>query len=377
MYFILLPSLISFGVTLLILLGVIRLIRHFVFGGKKKKESKDDSLKPIIEQKEWHKRIAFSPEDFVRQMMYVFMFAFLTVTLTAINKDIGSVFSGITILLIVSIAGLIVGYWRKLLYVIIGGTGGVIAWWIVQASNWSDISRTSSVSGDIRPIAIFFGLVLISIAFFILGKIFNEDVYKKRLALVYSVTSTVFMSCVVLFTSTKAGLYSLEQLSQGAQITVSLPLTLTLLSILAFTLGVHIYAITRNRVSLVETCAFVFYAGLAAVLTITPSVQLFVLNGREYTPLGLIFAVIINILLFLAVVGIIWSGYTNHNSSHINLGAILLFVLIFVKYFDWFDFLEKSIFFTVAGVLLLVLGTFMERARRRMLSTIGDINEVV
>ena len=42
-----------------------------------------------------------------------------------------------------------------------------------------------------------------------------------------------------------------------------------------------------------------------------------------------------------------------------------------------FSIKEKSIFFTVAGVLLLVLGTFMERARRRMLSTIGDINEVV
>jgi len=47
--------------------------------------------------------------------------------------------------------------------------------------------------------------------------------------------------------------------------------------------------------------------------------------------------------------------------------------LIFVKYFDWFfTFLDKSVFFISAGVLLFVVGWLMEKGRRYMLAEIEE-----
>jgi len=64
-------------------------------------------------------------------------------------------------------------------------------------------------------------------------------------------------------------------------------------------------------------------------------------------------------------------GYLKRENWLINLGAFFIFILIFVKYFDWFfAFLDKSIFFISAGILLFVVGWFMEKGRRYLLSTI-------
>ena len=76
-------------------------------------------------------------------------------------------------------------------------------------------------------------------------------------------------------------------------------------------------------------------------------------------------------MLFSEIVGIIFLGYFNNKNFFINLGIVFMSILIFVKYFDWFfAFLDKSIFFIGAGTLLFVVGWFMEKGRRYMLSAI-------
>ena len=65
-------------------------------------------------------------------------------------------------------------------------------------------------------------------------------------------------------------------------------------------------------------------------------------------------------------------GYVKKEKWLINLGAAFLFMLIIVKYFDWFfTFLDKSIFFIGAGILLFIVGWLMEKGRRNILQNIS------
>jgi uncharacterized membrane protein len=45
-----------------------------------------------------------------------------------------------------------------------------------------------------------------------------------------------------------------------------------------------------------------------------------------------------------------------------------------VKYFDWFfKFMDKSVFFIVAGIMLFAIGWAMERGRRYLAQTISRL----
>ena len=73
--------------------------------------------------------------------------------------------------------------------------------------------------------------------------------------------------------------------------------------------------------------------------------------------------------------GVIFVGYGRKEKWLINLGIFFLFIFILVKYFDWFfDFLDKSVFFIGAGVLLFAVGWFMGKGRRYMLSEMKNKN---
>jgi hypothetical protein len=52
------------------------------------------------------------------------------------------------------------------------------------------------------------------------------------------------------------------------------------------------------------------------------------------------------------------------------LGTVLLFILSIEKYVEWFSFTEKGLFFTGAGILMLVLGFLLERARRSIINNL-------
>ena len=66
-------------------------------------------------------------------------------------------------------------------------------------------------------------------------------------------------------------------------------------------------------------------------------------------------------------------GYKLHEIWKINLGILGLFVFVLIKYFDWFfSFMEKSLFFITAGIIVLGIGFFMEKGRRYMISQLEE-----
>lgn len=134
--------------------------------------------------------------------------------------------------------------------------------------------------------------------------------------------------------------------------------------------------------SVFEILAVVLLAIIFIVIALLPEQQLFIrqgmtiyygtsFSGNELSASGILWAIIFNLAIFFELLGLIFSGYLRREKWLINLGVFFLFILILVKYFDWFfTFLDKSVFFIGAGILLFAVGWFMERGRRYMISNI-------
>lgn len=61
----------------------------------------------------------------------------------------------------------------------------------------------------------------------------------------------------------------------------------------------------------------------------------------------------------------IWLGYQKENSAYINFGYLILFIFLMAKYFDFFwELFDRFIFFTIAGLILLAGGIWLEKNRK-------------
>lgn len=140
---------------------------------------------------------------------------------------------------------------------------------------------------------------------------------------------------------------------------------------------VKVDARSQRSVSNVEALAIILLVVLFAVIPLLPSQRLFIQSGGgrsfqvDLTGAGVWWAILFNVLVFVQLLGLIFSGYARREGWLINVGALFLFLLIAVKYFDWFfAFLDKSVFFVGAGILLLAVGWLMEKGRRYVISSI-------
>lgn len=81
-----------------------------------------------------------------------------------------------------------------------------------------------------------------------------------------------------------------------------------------------------------------------------------------------VFVAIINIVLFSAIIAVIVIGYRNREPVLVNFGLVFFVLDVIARYFDFFwDMLDKSVFFMIGGVLLILGGTILERNRRKVL----------
>lgn len=347
-------------ILLILLLGpigvVIVLFRHF--GNK----SGDKSAA----------QLSLSREDSVSQCFFLIAFFFLGVTLLAFNKDFGDPLSWRTIILITSLCGLLGAYYLKTIYILIFSLIGLVSWWVAEATFWIS-------SKDIQTIAILVGVSLIALLMYAVGRIHEQKPRYTRFALVYTVLSIVSVTTILFYFSTKSGIATIGSLTHGTQFFASWQLSLSLLSLLAAFMGAALYATWKKLMRPLESAAIFVLAGLFLVLAMMPEQSMFVGSGTRFyagssilSPTGALWAIVLNVALFAELIGLIFLGYVRRETWLINTGAVLMFLLILVKYSDWFfSFLNKSIFFIGAGVLLFVVGWLMERGRRYMIKSIS------
>ncbi|MCU7799987.1 MAG: DUF2157 domain-containing protein [gamma proteobacterium symbiont of Lucinoma myriamae] len=77
--------------------------------------------------------------------------------------------------------------------------------------------------------------------------------------------------------------------------------------------------------------------------------------------------IIINVLLFSLVIGLIYSGLAEHKRFYVNLAFGLFTITLLSRYFDTFwGLMDRSLFFIVGGLLLIIGGYWLEKKRRQL-----------
>ena len=77
--------------------------------------------------------------------------------------------------------------------------------------------------------------------------------------------------------------------------------------------------------------------------------------------------------LFVFSLAMLWSGSREESRLYINLGTLLFLVSVMTAYgkLAW-DFMDKSLFFVIGGILLLALSWFLNRRKNKLLREIGE-----
>ncbi len=353
-------SLYTFPLWPIIIIGFI------VFFARHRKKSGQSSI-----DKEWYLQFALSKEDAVSHFFLLLSIFFLGVTLLAFNREFGNPFSLLSILFITSVLGLVSAYYLKVLYSLLFGLISITTWWMMQAAEWMQ-------DKNIKTSAIFVGLAFIALLFYSLGHLHESETKWKRFAFVYSILGILSITGILFFFSTKLGLSVLGNMTKGVSFYDSWQITLSLFIFLAGLAGAAIYTATKKLISPFEFIAILTLTLLFSVIALLPQQTIFIHAGRSFyygngglSNSGVLWAIIFNLTVFFELLGLIISGYLRRETWLINLGTFSLFFLISVKYFDWFfTFLDKSIFFIGAGILLFIVGWFLEKGRRVMLSNI-------
>lgn len=114
----------------------------------------------------------------------------------------------------------------------------------------------------------------------------------------------------------------------------------------------------------------VYLLTLAALMT----AMLIQWNGQS--GVGVVFdsSELLYFLYILAVFAValwtVWIGILTENSMVVNYGLVVAAIIITVQYFSWtFALLDKSLAFILGGILLIVMTIFIERKRRKILSS--------
>ncbi|WP_198263870.1 DUF2157 domain-containing protein [sulfur-oxidizing endosymbiont of Gigantopelta aegis] len=75
--------------------------------------------------------------------------------------------------------------------------------------------------------------------------------------------------------------------------------------------------------------------------------------------------IVINLLIFTLVVGLIFSGLIEHQLFYVNTAFMLFTLTLTSRYFDTFwSLMDRSLFFLVGGLILIIGGYWLEKKRR-------------
>ncbi len=319
-------------------------------------------------------RLALSSEDALSQVMIVLGLAFAMLALFGLNRQIGYVVSWQTLLLFISLVALFLGFRLKLLYPAVAGSVCVMVWYGAQGAEWASTAGAQAVT-------VLVGLGLIGLGYYLVGLFLDTLPKFARYATSFYLLGLMVVCGLFFFLSTNVGLSQVQDWASGALWVKSFALSVLLTVTILAMLGVMVFNTSKHVGQKWETLVVVLSSLVLLALLALPSGALLF---ESYTDMynyekvlrgfGVFYAAVFNIATFGLMVCVILSGYSRRESWRINLGAGLLFILIFIKYFDWFfTFLDKSVFFLGAGLLLFFVGYFMERARKTMLARMQKI----
>lgn len=306
----------------------------------------------------------------IGQLYLVVAYFFLIMTLFELNRIIGLVFSSETLFFVSSVIGVFFAYKARAFYMLFFALLGFLFWWIGISQEWleaADIEGGSFVTTSV--------VVFIAVMYYTFGRYQEKEEKLKRISSAFFATGLFTITAVLFTLSTFLGLKGFESITNGAVFFDVWQISAIFLGLLIATLFMVLYAKKKRKISFVEVTDSLVLIIFFAILAILPEQQIFIESGafdNALTSTGVMWAFLFNILIFFDLVGIILLGSIRKSAFLVNLGSILLFLLIILKYFSFFDALDRGLFFIGAGLLLLVAGWALEKSRRKLMGEIRN-----
>lgn len=331
-----------------------------------------------------------SPEAELSHWFIFLAVPFFGITLLSINQSLGQPIAPHYILLAMTIVGFASAYFFRAILTLLLSMISILSWIITSGITWYS-------GNEFKPSIIVAVFVFTLLAFYIVGQIHANSQKFRHFSKLLIFLSMLLVILFLFLLSSEASEGFVEGITKGKSMLNSWQMTTTFLFGLAGVLGLLVYGIYKKILTWPEFLSTTILIFLFAILSVwqplvpfsvpksartgepmpfynqasSPTVtnNTMILPRYEY-PSDLML-IIFNTILFFQIFGVIINGYIRRDSWYVNLGAVMLFMFIIVKYFDWFfSFLDKSIFFIIAGLLLFGVGWFMEKGRKMVITNI-------
>lgn len=283
---------------------------------------------------------------------------FLGSILTLLNQYFGTPFETTSIIFTVAVLSLAAAYYHKSSLILIFGIIGILSWWEAKFFDWAEIK-------DITEVALISNNLFIGLNFLLLAPIHKHKETLSNFAKIYTVLGLAFVTFILLILSTEFGIEKFIIETGDTNIIYSWQITVGLIALIMGIINFSIYLLKTGLAAKKEILITSILTAFFAALSFSP------LGALQFPGFKMFWAAIFNFLFFGEIIAIIFFGYYRKTNAYINLGVLLMAIFILMKYFDWFfTFLNKSLFFIVAGILLFVIGFFMEKTRKYLISNI-------
>jgi len=319
----------------------------------------------------WYEQTFLSKENFASELFLLLFLFFMAVTLQAFNRDFHEPFAWETLILVSSLIGLGLAYWLRLTLTFTFSIFGLLTWWTVKMVYWLDLPG-ASIGG--APIVV--GFVVIFLILYALGRLHEHEFPQQRFAPIYEFLGLISTIILLMIFSSQWGLETISSLTKDSTILSVWQIGVMLTVLFVSLIIIAAYALLKRALSLGELVSMAVLVVVFGSMLVIGQQDVFV-NGsypRSLTAQGIVWAIVFNGLAFFELLGLMLLGYKRKEPRIVNIGSLFLFILIFVKYFDWFfTFLDKSLFFISAGILFFAIGWLMERGRKYMLATMQKL----
>ncbi len=318
-----------------------------------------------VSDNNWYLHISLSREDILSQIFFILSLVFLFFTLLSINRDLWLGVDWYWAIGFVSVIGMYIAYRFRLPLVLISSLFGFIAWWVAK-------SITLTAEDGIKTMTVFVGLAFIFVIFYLLGKWSFGIVKYRRFYFVYMVLSFMYLAGSFFIFSTEKGLRFFESMTDGVYFIHSWQMIVILALFLSISIVLTIQTYRMRFASEYELVSLLGFMTFLILVLMLPQQDMFI-GYSDLTVAGVFWLVFFNVFIFIILLSIIFLGYRQREIWMINFGAKSVFILIIIKYFDWFfEFMDKSLFFIIAGILMLALGRSMEKGRKYIITNVKN-----
>ncbi|MBI5231591.1 MAG: hypothetical protein HY876_05450 [Coriobacteriales bacterium] len=314
----------------------------------------------------WDVHAFVSLDDLLSQLLVAVGVTLGVVSLILLSRRLGIPVRADHFLLLGVMAAFALSWIMRAPALLVLGALGTYGWAARAAWQWVWPAKAGGV-------AVPLGIALVALSLMAAGRLLEGTGRGRRFGFFAWLFGLLGLLSFLFWASSLEGVAQLGELRQGSPFVSSVPLAILVGIELAVPAGLLAWALFRRSISLAEGVGLGAIWLVLLALAIRPPIKtaagagdIFFGGGTpKLTAEGMAWAVTFNVVLLAGLLGLVFLGYLRRENWLVNFSAVLLFVFVLVKYFDWlFTFLDRSVAFIVSGLLFLGVGALMERGRR-------------